>query len=96
VLEELRRRTARSGLDIIMINIWENVDPVAEARHFASIWGLDGTVLVDETGEYAARLGIRGVPTNVVVDGRGLVRTVGATTPQELNEVVSSLLTDGG
>ena len=78
-----------------MINIWESVHPVAEARHFASIWGLHGSVLIDETGEYAARLGIRGVPTNVAVDRRGLVRTVGATTPQELNEVVNSLLAGG-
>lgn len=78
-----------------MINIWESVDAVAEARHFASVWGLDGTVLVDETGEYASRLGVRGVPTNVAVDGRGLVRTVGASTPHELNEVVNGLLAEG-
>jgi hypothetical protein len=94
VLEELRRRTARSGLDIIMINIWESVDAAAEARDFAAVWGLEGTVLLDQTGEYAARLGIRGVPCNVIVDARGMVRTVGATTPGELDREVGALLAE--
>jgi hypothetical protein len=91
----LRRRTARSGLDIISINVWESVNARAEARNFAAIWGMDGTVLLDETGEYAATLGIRGVPTNVLVDSRGIVRSVGVTTPRELNEAVDALLADG-
>ena len=95
MLEELRRRTARSGLDIIMINIWESVDSAAEARGFAAVWGLEGTILLDETGQYAARLGIRGVPSNVIVDSRGMVRAVGVTTPGELYDAVDSLLADG-
>ncbi len=78
-----------------MINIWESVDAATEARGFARIWGLGGTILLDETGEYAARLGIRGVPSNVIVDSTGVVRAVGVTTPGELNEAVSSLLADG-
>jgi hypothetical protein len=91
----LRRRTARSGLDIISINVWESVNARTEARNFADIWGMGGTVLLDEKGEYAARLGIRGVPTNVLVDSRGMVRSVGVTTPRELNEAVDALLADG-
>jgi hypothetical protein len=88
----LRRRTARSGLDIIMVNIWESVGAAAEARQFAAVWGLDGTILLDETGEYATRLGIRGVPFNLAVDSTGLVRAAGLTTPRELQEAVDSLL----
>jgi hypothetical protein len=80
VPEQLRRRTARSGLDIIMIDIWESVDVAAEARNFAALGGLAGTVLLDETGQYATRLGIRGVPSNVIVDSSGLVSAVGVTT----------------
>ena len=78
-----------------MINVWESVDAASEARNFAAIWGLEGTMLLDETGEYAARLGIHGVPCNVVVDAQGLVRAVGMTTPEELNQAVSSLLAGG-
>jgi hypothetical protein len=31
----------------------------------------------------------------VVVDAQGLVRAVGATTPEELSQAVNSLLNDG-
>ncbi len=92
MLEELRRRTARSGLDIVMINVWESVDAATEAANFAAVWGLEGTILLDQTGEYAARLGIRGVPCNVIVDAHGMVRTVGATTPGELEREIGALL----
>ena len=95
MLEDLRRRTSRSGLEIICINVWESVDARTEACNFADIWGIDGTVLLDETGEYAARLGISGVPTNVLVDEHGVVRAVGVTTPGELNAAVDELLAEG-
>ena len=78
-----------------MVNIWENIGAAAEARRFAAVWGLEGTVLLDETGQYAARLGICGVPSNVVVDAGGLVRAVGVTTPAELKDAVDSLLAAG-
>jgi hypothetical protein len=78
-----------------MINIWESVNAAAEARDFAAVWGLEGTILLDETGEYAARLGIRGVPANVIVDSRGMVRAVGVTTPGELRDAIDSLLAEG-
>ncbi len=75
-----------------MINVWESVDPRREARDFADVWGVGSTVLLDETGRYAAALGIRGVPTNVFVGTDGVVRAVGATTPAELNAAVDALL----
>ncbi|GAA4517204.1 hypothetical protein GCM10023191_089310 [Actinoallomurus oryzae] len=56
------------------------------------MWQIDGTVLLDETGQYAGRLGIRGIPTNVLVDEHGIVRTVGVTEPAELNAAVEELL----
>lgn len=67
-----------------MINIWESTGAAREARDFAAIWDLRGTILLDETGQYAAALGIRGVPSNVVVDANGIVRAVGVATPAEL------------
>ena len=92
MLEEVRRRTARSGLDFVLINVWESVEARREARDFTDVWGVEGTVLLDETGHYAAALGIRGVPTNVLVGADGVVRAVGATTPAELNAAVDALL----
>ena len=34
-----------------MVNIWENVGAVAEARRFAAVWGVQGTVPLDEPGQ---------------------------------------------
>lgn len=68
------------------------MDARTEALNFASVWDVRGTVLLDETGTYTAALGIRGVPTNVLVDDRGTVRSVGATTPAELHREVTTLL----
>ncbi|GAA2326296.1 hypothetical protein GCM10010170_001010 [Dactylosporangium salmoneum] len=79
---------------MISINVWESVGAATEARNFAEIWGIDGPVLLDETGDYAAALGIRGVPTNVLVDARGVVRGVGLTAPVELDEAVDALLAE--
>jgi hypothetical protein len=78
-----------------MVNIWENTGAAAEARQFAAVWGLEGTILLDEPGQYAAQLGIRGVPFNLAVDSTGLVRAAGLTTPGELEQAVESLLAEG-
>ena len=95
MLEELRRRTVRSGLEIISINVWEGRNARDEARMFSQIWGVEGTVLLDERGDYARRLGIRGVPANVFVDADGTVTAVGATTPAALEAETRRLLGPG-
>lgn len=75
-----------------MINVWEGVGTRAEASMFCDIWGIDGTVLVDETGDYARALQIRGVPTNVFVDSDGTVTAVGAVTAEGLEAEIRHLL----
>jgi protein-disulfide isomerase len=56
------------------------------------MWGLEGTVLLDETGEYARSLGVRGVPTNLVVDADGTVRAFGVSRLDELRQAIGSML----
>lgn len=86
MLEELHQRASRSGLaEVILIDVWEGTDARVEAQRFCDMWGIEATVLLDETAEYVRSLGIRGVPTNVIVDASGIVRAVGATTPAELH-----------
>ncbi|MEV0973324.1 hypothetical protein [Microtetraspora glauca] len=51
------------------------MDAAIEARGFVTVCGFDGTALLDETGEYVARLGIHGVPSNVFADAYRVVRT---------------------
>jgi len=46
---------------------------------FVEMWGLKGTILLDETGDYARSLGVRCVPANVEVDERGIVRAFGVS-----------------
>jgi hypothetical protein len=75
-----------------LINLWEGVGTRAEASMFCDIWGIEGTVLVDETGDYARALQIRGVPTNVFVDEDGTVTAVGAVTPDDLEAEIRRLL----
>lgn len=91
-MEEWRRRTARSGLEIVMVNVWEGAGSDAEAEAFCTLWGIDGTVLVDEPGDYARLVGVRGVPTNVFVGGDGVVTAVGGVVPAELEANIRALL----
>jgi hypothetical protein len=75
-----------------MINVWEHGDARAEALHFCKIHGIEGPVLLDATGEYINRLGLRGVPNNLVVNKKGVVVAVGATTPDEIRATLTKLL----
>jgi hypothetical protein len=84
VVESLRRRAGRFGLDIVLINEWEGGVALQEARRYCEMWNIDATVLLDETGDFARAVGVRGVPTNVFVDEGGIVQAVGASTSEEL------------
>jgi hypothetical protein len=77
------------------VDVWEGVEAFTEARGFCELWGIEGTVLVDESGELVDRLGIRGVPTNVLVDEVGTITHIGASTPHELELAVRRLLGEG-
>jgi hypothetical protein len=79
---------------VILINLWEGEDPRKRALDYCERWDVDGTVLLDEDGAYAGLLGVRGVPTNVVVDASGTVRAFGAGNPEELDASVDELLRD--
>jgi len=76
----------------VLVDIWEGTDPQPEVERFCELWGIEGTILVDDTAEYARALGIRGVPTNVLVDSDGTIREVGATELGELYRAVDRLL----
>ena len=75
-----------------MINVWEHVKAEDEAKHFCSIHKLVCPILLDEEGEYMRRLGLRGVPINIVVNKKGIVKAVGMTTPDEVRATLTKLL----
>ena len=53
----------------MLVDIWEGTEPRPEVERFCEMWGIKGPILLDPGGELATTLGVRGVPTNVVVDG---------------------------
>ena len=77
---------------MILIDVWEGGEARQRAQEYCELWGIEGTVLLDEGGDYARSLGVRGVPTNVLVDTAGIVRTFGAGNPDELYEAVEALV----
>ena len=75
------------------MDIWEGTEPRPEVERFCEMWGIKGPILLDPRGELATSLGVRGVPTNVVVDSDGVVREFGAARLDELERAIESLHT---
>jgi predicted DsbA family dithiol-disulfide isomerase len=55
------------------------------------MWGIKGPILLDPELTLAGTLGVRGVPTNVVVDSDGTVRAFGAARLEELEQAIDDL-----
>jgi hypothetical protein len=85
------RERARSGLEIVLIDIWEGTEPRPEVERFCEMWGIKGPILLDPGGELADTLGVRGVPTNVAVDSDGTIRAFGAARLEELEQAIDDL-----
>jgi hypothetical protein len=76
----------------VLVSVWEGSEARPEVERFRELWGIDATILLDESGDYARRLGIRGVPTNVLVDAEGIVRDVGLVRLDDLHAAVDRLI----
>ena len=85
------REEARSGLEVVLVDIWEGTEPRPEVERFCEMWGIKGPILLDPEGRLATELGVRGVPTNVVVDSDGTVRAFGAARLEELEQAIDDL-----
>ena len=85
------REGARSGLEIVLVDIWEGTEPRPEVERFCEMWGIKGPMLLDPNLELAGELGVRGVPTNVVVDSDGTVSAFGAARLEELEQAIDQL-----
>jgi hypothetical protein len=85
------REETRSGLEIVLVDIWEGTEPRPEVERFCEMWGIKGPILLDARAELAETLGVRGVPTNVVVDSDGTIRAFGAARLDELEQAIDDL-----
>jgi hypothetical protein len=92
----VRKRAKNFGLEIVMVNVWEHVNARDEALSFCKVHNIQGPVLLDATGEYISKLGLRGVPVNIVVNKKGIVQAVGVTTPDEVRSTLTKLLNPFG
>ena len=75
----------------MLVDIWEGTEPRPEVERFCDMWGIKGPILLDPNADLAATLGVRGVPTNVVVDSDGTVRAFGAARLDELEQAIDDL-----
>ncbi|MDX6481492.1 MAG: Redoxin [Gaiellaceae bacterium] len=75
----------------MLVDIWEGTSPRPEVDRFCEMWGIKGPILLDPNETLARELGVRGVPTNVVVDSGGIVREFGAARLDELERAIASL-----
>jgi len=75
----------------VLVDIWEGTAPRPEVERFCEMWGIKGPILLDPDLALAGELGVRGVPTNVVVDADGTVREFGAARLDELERAIESL-----
>jgi AhpC/TSA family len=78
---------------VVLVDIWEGTEPRPEVERFCEMWGIKGPLLLDPDETLARALGVRGVPTNVVVDSDGFVREFGAARLDELERAIESLHT---
>jgi hypothetical protein len=76
---------------VILVDIWEGTEPRPEVERFCDMWGIKGPILLDPDLTLAGQLGVRGVPTNVVVDADGTVREFGAARLDELERAIDDL-----
>jgi hypothetical protein len=76
---------------VVLVDIWEGTEPRPEVARFCEMWGIKGPILLDPDETLARELGVRGVPTNVVVDADGIVRAFGAARLDELEKAIESL-----
>jgi len=76
---------------VVLVDIWEGTAPRPEGERFCDMWGIKGPILLDPSAELATTLGVRGVPTNVVVDSDGTIRAFGAARLDELEQAIDEL-----
>ena len=81
----------KDGVVILAVNLRE---PESQVRDFARSAGMVFPVLLDLSGDVANVYKVEAIPTTVVVDKSGVIRSriVGATSREELESIVKPLL----
>lgn len=80
-----------TGAVVLAINIYENDDTV---RQVVEEEGLSLLVLLDPQGSAASKYGVRGIPANFFIDGKGVIRAVRLgqlTSVQQIEQILEEM-----
>ena len=82
-----------SGLEILGVNCWEGNPPLV--KDFVQQQGMNFPILLDPKSKGVAdNYGIEGIPTTIVLDGKGIVKfiQIGSTTEAKLYAIIQPYL----
>jgi cytochrome c biogenesis protein CcmG, thiol:disulfide interchange protein DsbE len=93
-LEQLSRATASMPVDVVGVDQEEEVEPVSA---FAQRYGLTYPIFLDQDGVTHDLMGVRFIPTSLIVDSHGIVRAriTGALTLAQMESAVGTVLRGG-
>ncbi len=93
-LEELSRATASMPVDIVGVDQEEELAPVSL---FAQRYGLTYPIFLDQDGLTHSLMGVRFIPTSLIIDSHGIVRAriTGALTLAQMESAVGTVLRGG-
>ena len=83
----LKEISSRYNIQIITIDIQESQNKV---KKFMENAGISHKVLIDQTGSVAKTYQVRGIPTNILIDKKGIIRFYGNNLPDD--KVIKSTL----
>ncbi len=86
-LKKLHKEYASKGLKILALNVYDSREKL---KKYAKKNGIEYTILDDSSQEILREYGVMGVPTNILVDLKGVIRYRNALAPSE--KLIKSLL----
>ena len=92
-INSLVRQFAERGMAFFGVNVGQN-DTYKRAKAFAVKYGMQYPTYFDQSTAISMRYGVRGLPTVVIADKKGIVRYYGFTVPQISEEIFQELTKD--
>ncbi len=88
------RAHADAGLQVLAIDLTDQERRMKDVRTFVDEFHMPFPVLLDEKGKVRKRYALRGVPTSVFIDARGVVRLVnpGPITSETIQRGLAEIL----
>lgn len=93
-MQKLWRQFSGRPVQFIGVDEWEHSAPLQHVKAFVKTYHLTYPIVMDTGSVYLKKLGLAGIPTNVVIDRAGIIRVVGATDPDELSQTIKRALKD--